>query len=234
MRFALAALSFLAAPGLAHAQAYQCQLPQAAPSAPVIRQDGETRRTPVKAYTLALSWSPEYCRGKEANPGDRSQCSPRNGRFGFIVHGLWPEGSGGNWPQWCRAGPPPAPATIRQSLCMTPSARLMAHEWAKHGSCMARKPESYFKITGILWRSLRWPDYDRISRKPGLTAGDIRQAFVNANPDWKPAHIGLVLNRRGWLQEMQLCYGKDFMPTPCDKRRYGPSDKVPAKIWRGL
>ena len=234
MKHGLAALPLLAMASVAHAQAYQCQVPETAPAVPKIAQDGETRRLPVKSYTLALSWSPEHCRGREDSADDRMQCSPRNGRFGFIVHGLWPEGSGGNWPQWCRAGPPPAPATIRKGLCMTPSARLMAHEWAKHGSCMARRPETYFRITTILWQSLRWPDYDRISRKPGLTAGDIRKAFADANRGWEPKHVGLVLNKKGWLQEMRLCYGKDFLPAVCDKRRFGPPDKTPVKIWRGL
>lgn len=231
---ALAALPLLAIAHAAHGQAYQCQLPQTAPTVPRIEQDGETRRATVTGYTLALSWSPEYCRGKEHRAADRLQCSTRHGHFGFVVHGLWPEGAGGNWPQWCRTGPSPAPSTIRQGLCMMPSTRLMAHEWAKHGSCMARRPETYFKITTILWRSINWPDFDRLSRKPGLTAGDVRQAFAGANPYWKPAHIGLVLNRKGWLQEMRLCYGKDFMPAPCDRRRHGPPDEAQVRIWRGL
>lgn len=234
MKRAALALPLLAITATAHAQAYQCQLPQTVSAVPEIVQDGETRRVPIKGYTLALSWSPEHCRGREHGAADRMQCSAAHGRFGFIVHGLWPEGAGRTWPQWCRVGPPPTPATIRKGLCMTPSPRLMAHEWAKHGSCMARRPETYFRITTILWRSLRWPDYDRISRKEGLTAGDIRRAFSDANRYWQPEHIGLVLNGRGFLQEMRLCYGKDFMPTACDKRRYGPADKVPAKIWRGL
>jgi ribonuclease T2 len=81
---------------------------------------------------------------------------------------------------------------------------------------------------------LRWPDFDRIARSDELTAGDIRHAFSQANRYWEPEHVGLVLNERGWLEELRLCYGKDFMPAKCDKQRFGPSDSVPAKIWRGL
>ena len=39
------------------------------------------------AYVLALAWSPTYC---AKNPGNTWQCAPRR-RFGFVVHGLWPE-----------------------------------------------------------------------------------------------------------------------------------------------
>lgn len=216
------------------AQAYQCRIPEQRVVVPPVQRDGPVRQTPVTGYTLALSWSPEYCRGRERDPDDRRQCSGQSGRFGFIVHGLWPEGGAGRWPQWCPAVRAPAPTDLAQNLCITPSASLLAREWAKHGSCMVRRPETYYRVTRILWNSLRWPDFDRLSRREGLTAGDIRQTFAGANPGWEPRSIGLRINERGWLQEMRLCYGKDFRPVTCDSNRHGPRDSAPAKIWRGL
>jgi ribonuclease T2 len=117
---------------------------------------------------------------------------------------------------------------------MTPSAQLLAHEWAKHGSCMARRPETYFKISRILWQSLAFPDLDRLSRRKGLNAGMIRESFVVANPSFRPEQVGVDLNDRGWLEGLELCYAKDFMPTRCDRRRFGPPDSTGVKIWRGL
>ena len=76
-------------------------------------------------------------------------------------------------------------------LCTTPSARLLAHEWAKHGSCMAAQPARYFARERQLWSAIRWPDFDRLSRKRGLTAGDVRRAIAEANPRWKPGDIGI-------------------------------------------
>lgn len=222
------------APGAAHAQAYQCGVPPGPFSVPSIERDGPVRQVPVTGYTLALSWSPEYCRGRESRAADARQCSGRAGRFGFIVHGLWPEGRGTNWPQWCPAIRPPSSRELARNLCMTPSVELLAHEWAKHGACMAVRPEAYFKLTRILWDSLRWPDFDRLSRREGLTVGDLRRAFADSNRDWDPEHVGVKLNERGWLEELRLCYGKDFKPAACDSRRFGPKDSVPAKIWRGL
>lgn len=117
---------------------------------------------------------------------------------------------------------------------MMPSAQLMARQWAKHGSCMANKPDTYFKVTRILWNSLRIPDYDRLSRKDKLTAGDIRQALADANRGLEPEHVGVILDKRGWLEELRICYGKNFMPKRCDTSRFGAKDDASAKIWRGL
>ncbi|MFZ1743174.1 MAG: ribonuclease T, partial [Pontixanthobacter sp.] len=144
-----------------------------------------------------------------------------------------PEGRA-DWPQWCSTQRTVAPAEARRNMCMMPSARLVASQWAKHGSCMVSKPETYFKVTRILWNGLRFPEADRLSRDDALTAGTLRDAFVAVNPDWPREAVGIDLNTRGWLQELRLCYGKDFMPVKCSARRFGPRDTVPVKIWRGL
>lgn len=223
----------LALPATAHAQAYQCRAPNVS-SVPRITPDGPRRELPVTGYTLALSWSPAFCRTREGSRAHRAQCSGDNGRFGLVVHGLWPQSANGRWPQWCAARTPLTPAQLRGAMCMMPSERLIARQWAKHGSCMVRKPETYLGVTRILWESLRIPDYDRISREDGLTAGRIREALASANPGWEPQHIGVKLNSRGWLEEIRLCYNRRFRPTRCDSRRYGARDGVAAKIWRGL
>jgi ribonuclease T2 len=226
---ALAALLLLL-PTPLFAQAYQCRLPERVePFRPAV-PDGPTRRVPVARYTLAASWSPEFCRGDRAS----MQCSGRNGRFGFVLHGLWPQARVGPPPQWCSLTPRPSPELIRRNLCMTPVPWLLAHEWAKHGSCMTKTPEAYYRTAAILWRSLRWPDADRLSRRDGLTVGDLREAFVLANPHWRGESVGVVLSRNGWLRELRLCYGRDFMPQRCPRGALGPGDRVPLKIWRGL
>ena len=232
-KWLLLAAALLGLPTQAVAQAYQCRMPQSV-SVPQARADGPTRTVPVTGYTLALSWSPEFCKGRETDARQRTQCSGRNGRFGLIVHGLWPDGRS-TWPQWCPTQRAVSQAEARKNMCMTPSAQLIARQWAKHGSCMVSRPEVYFRATRILWNSLRIPDYDRISRQENLTAGDIRRAFSDANGrHWEPEMVGVKLNSRGWLEELRLCYGKDFMPTKCDRGRFGAGDNATARIWRGL
>jgi ribonuclease I len=146
-----AVLLALAWSGEATAQAFQCRLPERLEPFRQPQQEGPTRRLPVSGYTLAVSWSPEYCRGDRQS----MQCSGRNGRFGFVLHGLWPESRSGPPPQWCNPTLRPYPELIRRNLCMTPVPWMLAHEWAKHGSCIVATPEAYFRISSILWRSLR-------------------------------------------------------------------------------
>ncbi|KLI65222.1 ribonuclease T2 family protein [Aurantiacibacter marinus] len=234
-RFASAlALALGLVPAAAQAQAYQCRLPQSPVAVPGIQPDGPVRQTRVTGYTLALSWSPEFCRFRDDEARHARQCSGREGRFAFIVHGLWPEGPGGRYPQWCPARDTPTQSEMRGALCMSPDTRLVARQWAKHGSCMTSDAGAYLRITQILWNSLRWPDFDRVSRRTGLTAGDVREVFADANPYWDAEDVGLVVNDRGWLREMRLCYGADFMPVACDARRFGPDDDEDVRIWRGM
>ena len=231
-RLVLAALALLPSPALA--QAYQCRVPQNVTLPPAVQPDGPSYRAAITGYTLAVSWSPEFCHSKRGDDPNNYQCNGKIGRFGFVLHGLWPESGSGKPPQWCALTPRPTPDDLRANLCMTPVPWLIEHEWAKHGSCMASTPADYYKVSRILWQSLHLPDADRLSKQPGLTAGDLRKAFAAQNPGWPLSAIGLVVSNGGWLREMRLCYSAKFMPVACDKRGFGPKGDVPLKIWRGL
>ena len=213
------------------AQASECKMPRLT-SVSAIAPDGPAQAMAVTGYTLALSWSPEFCKPRAGGRAHALQCGGRNGRFGMVAHGLWPEGARG-WPQWCNARSKPTGADITRQLCISPSARLVARQWAKHGSCSGWTPASYYRITTILYRSLRWPDFARLSREPELTAGTLRTAFAAANPGIRAEAVGVKLSERGWLEELRLCYGLNFRPTRCDRRQLGPRDGVAVSIWRG-
>ncbi|MEL7187906.1 MAG: ribonuclease T [Pseudomonadota bacterium] len=237
MRRLILPLLALIIPATASAQAYQCRAPQVR-TVPNINPDGPVRTLPTTGYTLALSWSPEFCKGRESQRSHRVQCSGDHGRFAFVVHGLWPHsqmrGGRNSWPQWCKSQAALTPAEVRRNMCTLPSARLVAKQWAKHGACMTKRPETYFAITRVLWEALRVPEYDRISREDDLTAGRIRQAFADANPGVSKSAVGVKLNQRGWLQELRICYNKRFRPTRCDTGRFRAKDDTFAKIWRGM
>jgi len=216
--------------GAAQAQALQCQAPQQVEAPALPQPDGPRRVLPIRGYTLALSWSPEFCHAHQGGEQASLQCSGQMGRFGFILHGLWPESEPGRWPQWC-SDVPIAAETLRRNLCMTPSPSLLTHEWAKHGSCMARTPEGYFKAGAALFSSLRFPDMAGLSRRPALTAGDLRTALRKATPFLPTSAIRVSANARGWLEEVHICYDKDFMPTAC--ANHGADDGAALKIERG-
>ena len=229
----LAAMAAVLLPAPAPGQAYQCSVPPGSLELPRPEEEGPEVRARVTGYTLAASWSPEYCRMRKSSAVDARQCGGGDGRFGMVLHGLWPEGTTRS-PQWCRTSGQPRAADLRPNLCATPSVQLLGHEWARHGSCMARSPAAYFAIQRILWANLRWPDLDRLSRKEGLTAGDIRQAIAEANPRFAADDIGLEVNRRGWLEGARLCYDLAFKASACPKWQFGPSNGAKVSIWRGL
>lgn len=227
------ALAALATATPALAQGWQCQVPPQVSVPPMPQPDEPARVVPITGYTLALSWSPEYCRTRKNDPANATQCSGRMGRFGFILHGLWPEGNGRQYPQWCPAARAPDAATLRRNLCTTPSTTLMMHEWAKHGSCMTKDPAAYFDKGRALFQGMTFPDMARLSRKEGLNAGMVRQAMVVANPRLKPDMIRLLLGRGGWLREVQVCHSRAFNPMRCPTGT-GLADSVPVKIWRSF
>ena len=228
----LMAFAAISASGPALAQAYQCAVPPVLAPLPQIRVDGPRNLAPVRSLTLAVSWSPEYCR-KDRDP-QSVQCSGKYGRFGFVVHGLWPQAGNGPAPQWCAAVAQPSPDTVRRNLCMTPVPWLIAHEWAKHGSCMASNPEDYYRTTRLVWDRLKWPDADRLSRKDGLTVGDLRDAIVVANPGLRREAIGVLISDKNWLRELRICYARSLRPQRCNRRAFGPPDSAMLKIWRGI
>ncbi|OAO01496.1 hypothetical protein A8B75_01215 [Sphingomonadales bacterium EhC05] len=230
---ALWILTLLCAPTLADAQSYQCSPPSGL-NAPAERKPAsEPRRVkPVTGYTLALSWSPEFCRMRKDSRRDATQCSGDHGSFGFILHGLWPDARGPAYPQWCAPTKALPPVVVKRNFCMMPTTRLMAHEWAKHGTCMAKRPETYFRVSRIMFDAVRFPDMDRLSRKP-LTAGQFRNAFAAVNEGLQPNMLRLKINQRGWLQDVKICLGKNFRPRRCPAGMRWVKEDKPVKIWRG-
>ncbi|MEP7221296.1 MAG: ribonuclease T [Novosphingobium sp.] len=229
----LAAAIACAAPVAAMAQAALCMLPAQIDPLPPIRAESARRIVPVGGYTLAASWSPEFCFSHRDDQSSAMQCSGRMGRFGFVLHGLWPEAANGPPPEWCAAGgiaPPPSPQALRPHLCMTPSARLLGHEWARHGTCMAPSPEAYFRTEAGLWGALRWPDTAGMARRRGLTAGDLKAAFLRVNPAWRAGQVAVMVSPKGWLTAIQLCYGRDLHPAACPAQRRGASDDAAMKV----
>jgi ribonuclease T2 len=197
----------------------------------------EIRRTPVAGYTLALSWSREYCRSHQRDPAAAYQCDGKIGEFGFIVHGLWPEGRGPDYPRWCQKADVLSPKLIAQNICMTPSPQLQQHAWAKHGTCMARKPETYFGAARLLFGALQFPDMDRLSRQDKettpLNIGVLTKALAQINPGLPENAIRVQTNRKGWLEEVRLCLDEKFRPISCPVHAKGARGNARLKIWRG-
>ncbi|WP_420139242.1 ribonuclease T2 family protein [Sphingomonas sp.] len=167
---------------------------------------------PIGGYTLALIWAPEHC--ARPVPGAESfQCGPI-GRGGFVLHGLWPDGQGKSWPQWCTDAAILPPGIITTYHAATPSAQLMQHEWAKHGTCMGITPKAYFKRSSRLFYRIRFPDMVTLAGQT-MDAGSFTRAFAAANPGMTSDMVTLNLDRDGWLREVWLCLDTKFRRERC-------------------
>ena len=231
MRLALGVVAMAATwlPAAAWAQALSCAVPQRVQ--PGTGQGGGERRVmPVTSYTLALSWSPGFCRQSGRHAG--FQCGANN-RFGFVLHGLWPDGRNGQWPQYCaRAQTIPA-EVVRQTLCVMPSAQLQWQQYAKHGTCSGMAPAAYFSRARSLYQSIRYPNMTALSRHPNLTAAGLAAAFARANAGMSPASIRIMAGRDGWLDEVRLCFDTSFRQRACPSGARGVGGSTRIRIWRG-
>lgn len=204
--------------------AQSCKLPEAIqPAAERPPPAGEVSRTATGYYMLALTWSPEWCRERADRPSEQLQC--RDNSFGFVLHGLWPSASRGEHPRFCAAAPPLDPATVRRSLCMTPSIDLLQHEWAAHGTCAWPTSQAYFAQAAALWTSLKTPQLTAAT----MTGGQLRQAFATANPRLPRNAINLRVAPGNRLLEVGVCYDLKFRPIACP-RGTGTPDKVAIRI----
>lgn len=229
MRRALAFLLGILIPSIAAAQAISCRLPDRLPVAPL--PGGEARHLAVGGYTLALSWSPEYCRFRQRSAEDHFQCGGPVSRFGFVLHGLWPDGRGDLWPEFCRKAPPVPEQVLRDTLCVMPSVELQQHEWAKHGVCAFRTPEAYFRAARALYASIRFPDMEALSRNRNLHVASFAAAFAARNPGLRPSAMRVGIDRKGWLEDVLLCLDTRFRPTDC-RRDPADRDQRQVRIWR--
>lgn len=229
----IAALTLLLAPTATQAQALSCKIPDRVP-VPRLEQPrrGEAvRKPPIAGYLLAMSWSPQHC-ATVRNPKDardRFQCAGDNGRFGWVLHGLWPEAAAPGYPQWCRPAKIVPQPVLRRHMCMTPSAQLLQHEWAKHGTCMSPHPAAYFRAAELLFDAVRFPDMRRLATKP-QTAGSLRRAFAAVNPGVSEPMIAVAIDDKGWLDEVRLCLGPRMRPQRCKPFQAGARDQRTVRI----
>lgn len=98
---------------------------------------------------------------------------------------------------------------------------------------MTDKPERYFATAAILYRAVRFPDMDGLSRR-SLTTGAFMADFAKANPGLTPAMLRVSVTEGGWLKEVRLCLAKDFKPRPCPKSEPTAPPRKALRIWRGM
>jgi ribonuclease T2 len=77
----------------------------------------------------------------------------------------------------------------------------------------------------------------RLSREPEsgtpLTAQVLAERFADLNDGLSADAVVVKTNRKGWLQEIRICLGRDFKPRHCPKFTRRAPDTAHIKIWRG-
>lgn len=227
--FLLVLLGWTAAPVLA-AEAAPADLTPPHVESP---HEGDAARVvPIGSYTLATFWMPQHCKQNVRGivPIDCERPEVRS--MGLALHGLWPDGVGKDWPQWCKPADVLPMATLGRFYPATPSTQQLQHEWAKHGTCMAGyTPDRYFDQAGKLYRAIHVPDLRAMSYGHP-TVDSVKRAIADANPGLKPDMIKLSLDRQGWLQEVWFCLDTKFARMACAEPQREPGD-APVLIWRG-
>lgn len=162
-------------------------------------------------YLLSLSWSPAYC---EQSPGAAECGGPR--RYGFIVHGLWPQNERG-WPQNC--GGAPLPDEVAQGMLdLMPARGLIYHEWSAHGTCSGLAPADFFALVRraraavVIPPSLSGAATAVVEAPAAITA-----AFLDANPRLPSNSVVATCSRQGdpRLREVHVCFDRDLNPRAC-------------------
>jgi len=174
---------------------------------------------------LSLSWSPTWCATK-AGQKDEEQCGAK--KFGFVVHGLWPQfGKGQSHDCPDATGEVPAKAA-EQILPVMPSHKLIGHEWERHGVCFGNDPIAYFAKARAAADKVKIPASLRGADKAReMTADDIRKAFVEANAGLPPDGLAISCRKpKGKdaaavqqfdLNDVRICLDKDLKFRPCAK-----------------
>lgn len=188
------------------------------PSKKAVHQPGD-----FDYYLLALSWSPFHCKQKGHLKEERDQCRSEK-HYGFIVHGLWPqyENRGSRFPESCATPAPIPESVVRDAMEITPSRKLINHEWAKHGTCVAPgiQPGDYFALARQALGKVRIPERLTAPQSPIVTSlNDIEAFFAKDNPGFTDAIVAVQCSgKKGrYMKEVQICFDKQLNPRACAK-----------------
>jgi ribonuclease T2 len=207
-------------------------------------KQSEIRNLASEYYLLSYSWAPRFCnkasnKSKKAGKRNYLQCN-NDSTFGYILHGLWPQGKlngDGGYPRACLGDQPKiARQTLSAYLCMTPSVWLLQHEYEYHGTCMPSKvlqtPQGYFDTALKLHQSLKLP----IKELDG-SRDSFKWWYLN-NDNLPDGSIKFSKKSKEW----QFCFDNNFAHMSCPgNNQYmgmkplssGSNKSVPSKLYKG-
>ena len=163
-------------------------------------------------YLLALSWSPAFCL---SSPGAAECNGPR--RYGFIVHGLWPQNEQG-WPENCAVHVSVPDEVVRGIEDLMPARGLIYHEWSVHGTCSGLAPAEFFALVRRAHAEIAIPvELSNPAEASEQSPAAIGKAFLDANPRLAAQSVVVTCSGQGVprLREVHVCLGRDLTPRAC-------------------
>lgn len=186
--------------------------------APYSRAPSRQQNTPEGSgfdfYVLSLSWSPTFCESA-SGASSRQQCGSDR-KYGFVVHGLWPQNEKG-YPEFCTSAEAERvpDALGRGMFDIMPSMGLIGHQWRKHGTCSGLSQRDYFATTRAAFQAVKLPgDIASGQRSLTLSTEAVESAFVAANPGMSKRGIATSCDRQK-LEEVRICLNKDLSFRDC-------------------
>ncbi|XP_074316193.1 ribonuclease 2-like [Silene latifolia] len=188
-------------------------------------------------FVLALQWPGTYCRRTQKCCKTNGCCRSSGAPQHFTIHGLWADYNDGGWPACCSNDSFdmneistlekalyeywPTLSCGSTSTCHGSKGSFYAHEWEKHGTCSASVTGDeynyflttlniYFKynVTEVLREAGYVP-----SNSEKYPLGGVITAIENA------FHTTPSIScSKGAIQEIHLCFYKDFKPRDCATR----------------
>ncbi|KAE9605710.1 putative ribonuclease T(2) [Lupinus albus] len=205
-------------------------------------EGGRHKQREFDYFALALQWPGTFCQRTQHCCSSNACCRGSNAPTTFTIHGLWPDYNDGTWPACCTKSnfDPKEISTLNDALeqywpslsCSKPSSchggkgSFWGHEWEKHGTCSSpvvwneydyflTTLNVYFKynVTKVLNEAGYVPSNSEKYPIGGIISA-IENAF-HASPQ--------IVCSKGAVEELRLCFYKDFKPRDC---AVGPDIKI--------
>ncbi|XP_057519588.1 ribonuclease 2-like isoform X2 [Amaranthus tricolor] len=196
--------------------------------------DGLLKYREFDYFVLALQWPGTYCRNTHKCCKSNGCCRSNGPARYFTIHGLWPDYNDGSWPSCCTKSDFdmneistlcnaldkywPSLSCGSSSTCHGQKGSFWAHEVEMHGTCASPVIRDeynfflttlnvYFKhnITEVLSEAGYVPSNSEKYPLGGITSA-IENAF-HQSP--------LVVCSGDAIEEVHLCFYKDFKPRDC-------------------
>lgn len=164
--------------------------------------------TPQPAgWKLVMSWSPAYC---ERNRGSTElQCTQANY---FVPRTLEPVAAPGTG---CAATQSLGEDLLSRLAMTTLNRHEVRVQWAMQGGCVPAPLDEYAVRLDYVHRKLQIPaDYEQLEKRLRTSGAEIREKFMQANPDIKEDGIELRCDG-GELSEVAFCLDGQFNFSEC-------------------